>query len=238
MSACRWTVKQCGQGAASPPDCWNNFRATHWRVCFNNPQLDFPLYMGKPQLLHQPVKYVREFHPVSHICLTFSYLKRAPSVFAFSVFTLKYLLLQSGSNRGKMRTIFMILVCIKCFVLYKDLFNPTSEIWSFFESVLLVRCLNCNLDAFCSLAIVLEEQSAEQQACLENGLFAKSECIKDKLCPAFRFYLGKFIFLHYNRNDSAKPGLNFVVIINTSSFITAVDYPGFWKHSCVSIYKS
>ena len=139
-----------------------------------------------------------------------------------------------------MRTIFRILVCIECFVLYKSLFNLTSEILSLksLKSVPLVRCLNCNLDAFCSLAAVLEEQSAKQPACLENGLFAKSECIKDKLCSAFRCYLGRFIFLQYNRNDSAKPGLNFVVIISTGSFITAVDYPEIWQHSCVITDKS
>ncbi len=60
-----------------------------------------------------------------------------------------------------------------------------------------------------SLASVLEEQSAKYQACLENcisrrGLFAKSECIKGKLCPAFRCYKGRFTFLQYDRDDSAR----------------------------------
>lgn len=105
-SAGRWTVKQHGQWAASPPECWNIFsRKSFFLIIhsniFHSARQSLGLLINQPRCLQESFCGFTPF-------LVFAWDFHSQRVFAFSMFTSGYL--QSGSNRGKLWTVFNILV--------------------------------------------------------------------------------------------------------------------------------
>lgn len=75
-------------------------------VCFNNSRWHFPSCTGRPQPFCEAanmsafLSFFEMSHPLSHVCLRFSFWKRFLSVFALSMFTWRNL--EYDSDRGKL----------------------------------------------------------------------------------------------------------------------------------------